>query len=74
MKRKRTRVRRLNARWILGGAAAALVLAGGLIVASLTPAKPAFVPMTSSALSSCGGPECGQPNAPVTIEIYSDFQ
>jgi hypothetical protein len=74
MKKKRTRARRLNTAWILGSAVAAIVLAVGLIVASLASAKPALAPMTSSALNSCGGPECGQPNAPVTLEIYSDFQ
>ncbi len=31
-------------------------------------------PVPASALSECGGPACGQADAPVTIEIYSDFQ
>jgi hypothetical protein len=77
MSKKQTRVRRVNARWAIWTAIAVIVLAGALIAASVISASHSTkVPPTTvaSALSWCGGPECGQANAPVTIEIYSDFQ
>ncbi len=69
MRKKRTTTRPRDTRWIIGGAAAAVLVVGVLIWINLTYAAP-----SSNALGKCGGPECGQANAPVTIEEYSDFQ
>jgi hypothetical protein len=53
-------------------------MAGALIAASLTSARSSSTlasgTVIPSALGQCGGLTCGQANAPVTIEIYSDFQ
>jgi hypothetical protein len=62
---------------MIGIAIVVVVLVGVLVVASVTSAsRAAQVSATpvASALGQCGSPECGQANAPVTIEIYSDFQ
>jgi len=77
MSKKRTRVRRVNARWAIEVAIAVIVLAGVLVAVSVTSASHSVqvAPTTvASALGWCSSPECGQANAPVTIEIYSDFQ
>jgi hypothetical protein len=77
MSKRRTRARPVNARWAVGIAVAVIVLAGVWIaISAATASHSAQAPPTTdaSALSQCGGPECGQANAPVTIEIYSDFQ
>jgi len=74
MRKRRTRVNRVNPRWIIGGIVAVIVVAVGLIAASLTSATSATNAITPSALNECGGLECGQANAPVTIEVYADFQ
>lgn len=78
MSKKRKSAQRKNTRWLVGGAVAVIVLAGALVVSSLvsaaarpTPAPSAAAP---SALDKCGGADCGQANAPVTIEVYADFQ
>ncbi len=79
---KRRRARRPttgpNMGWIAGGAIAVVVLAGILIAVSQFSAAARNSPPAStaapSALDACGGLECGQANAPATIEIYSDFQ
>lgn len=79
MSKKGTRLRRVDRRWAFGGVIAAVLLLVALVAASLTLSP--LQPLTSSAaavltstMSECGSPECGQANAPVTIEIYSDFQ
>ena len=79
MSKKGTRLRRIDRRWAFGGVIAAVLLLVALVAASLTLSP--LQPLTSSAaavltstMSECGSPECGQANAPVTIEIYSDFQ
>jgi hypothetical protein len=73
MTKRRTRSRGINTRWVIGIVIAAVCVAGILVALSLrsTSSPPAAL---SSALSQCGKPTCGQANAPVTIEIYSDFQ
>jgi protein-disulfide isomerase len=54
----------------------AIAIAIVLVVVSLTSAakSPVTVTTASSALSECGGPTCGQATAPVTIDVYADFQ
>jgi len=74
MRKKRRRAQRVNPRWVIGGIVAVIVVVVGLIAASLTSAKSATTAIASSALNECGGLECGQANAPVTIEVYADFQ
>jgi len=74
MRKRRRRAQRVNPRWILGGLVAVVVVAVGLIAVSLTSAKSAATATASSALNECGGLACGQANAPVTIEVYADFQ
>ena len=74
MRKRRKRAQRVNQRWIIGGLVAAIVVVAGLIAASLTFAKSPSTPAATFYLSECGGLECGQADAPVTIEIYSDFQ
>ena len=75
MQKKRATAHRGNTGWIKTVAVAAIAIAIVLVVVSLTSAakSPATV-TTASALSQCGGPACGQTNAPVTIDVYADFQ
>jgi protein-disulfide isomerase len=74
--KRRKRAQQTSTRWLIVGAVVVIVLAGGSIVASAISAKPA--PVLTAAipapLDECGSSECGQANAPVTIEIYADFQ
>ncbi len=67
-KRRRTQRRSNTWIWIVGGGIVALLLVALLIWAN----QPA--PVVSASLDKCGHPECGQANAPVTVEEYSDFQ
>ncbi len=76
MQKKQVKVHRKNTRWITAIVVLAVAMAAVLVMTSLTSAGSPTTTVTSapSALSECGGPTCGQANAPVTIEIYSDFQ
>jgi protein-disulfide isomerase len=78
MQKKRAIARRKNTStpWIKTIAVVAIAIAIVLVVVSLTSAakSPVTVATASSALSECGGPACGQTNAPVTIDVYADFQ
>jgi hypothetical protein len=71
MRKRRNRILRVKNTWIIG--IVAICVAGILVVVSLTSAR---VPSSTSysALDKCGNPVCGSVNAPVTVEIYSDFQ
>lgn len=55
-----------------------LLLTAVLIVGSLgrvpSSAASVDVPVPTSALNECGDSTCGQADAPVTIEVYADFQ
>ena len=70
MQKKRATARRRNTGWIKTVAVAAIPIAIVLVIVSLTSAakSPATV-TTASTLSQCGGPTCGQTNAPVTVEL-----
>jgi protein-disulfide isomerase len=77
MQKKRAAARHHhNKGWIRTIAVVAIAIAIVLVVVSLTSAakSPVTVTTASSALSECGTPTCGQANAPVTIDIYADFQ
>ncbi len=77
MQKRRATARRQNKTgWIRAIAVMAIAIAIVLVVVSLTSAakSPVTVTTASSALSECGGPTCGQASAPVTIDIYADFQ
>ncbi len=68
--RKRRAQRRSNFTiWIIVGAIGAVLLVALLVWANQPPGPP-----PAAALDKCGHPECGQANAPVTVEEYSDFQ
>ncbi len=65
-----TRSRQKYLPWIIGGFVAAIIIVGALVIANQSP-----VPApTNSVLAQCGQPSCGQANAPVTVDEYSDFQ
>ena len=76
MQKRRAIARRSNTRWIRTIAVVAIAVAIVLVVVSLTSAakSPVTVTTASSALSECGSPTCGQANAPITIDVYADFQ
>jgi hypothetical protein len=57
-----------NRKWLIGGAVAAILIVGLLLLINLNSGTP------PNTLASCGSPTCGPANAPVTIEEYSDFQ
>jgi protein-disulfide isomerase len=76
MQKRRASARRKGTKWIRTIAVVAIAIAIVLVVVSLTSAakSPVTITTASSALSECGSPTCGQANAPVTIDIYADFQ
>ncbi len=64
--------RRMNyTPWIIGGLVVAAAVVALLVWANQPP--PPATP-SSSYMAQCGQPTCGQANAPVTIDEYSDFQ
>ncbi len=71
--KKRSRVKHSNTRWLIGGGIAAVLVVAALILINTSSAAPAASP-SSNALGQCGQPTCGSAAAPVTIEIYGDFQ
>ncbi len=75
MTRKRVaRTRSNNNRmWLIGGIAVVAVVVVGLLVWANQGAATGKPP-TLTALTECGQATCGQANAPVTVEEYSDFQ
>ncbi len=79
--KRRIKQQKQDSRWLIYGGIAVVVLVGILVASSLISAakpSPAAAPAssttTASSLDQCGKPDCGQPNAPVTIDIYADFQ
>ncbi len=68
--RRKTRGRSRSTRWIIGIAAVAILAVAVVILTSQTNTAQ----QEPNNMGSCGQPECGQANAPVTIEEYSDFQ
>ena len=77
MSKKRSRRARTASRtWLLGVIAVAVLVVVGVIVLNYSPAAPGVsaAPPPAAPLDGCGSQTCGQPNAPVTIDIYADFQ
>ncbi len=71
--KKRTRVKRTNTGWLVGSALAAVLIVTALILINASSATPSSA-APANALGQCGQPTCGSAKAPVTIEIYGDFQ
>lgn len=67
--RKRAQKKSNSMYWIVGGVAAAAVLILILVIVNLNTPRTQAVPAKTSA-----GRVLGDPNAPVTIDLYSDFQ
>jgi hypothetical protein len=65
---KRTRVRRKHTLWIIGGGIVAVVMVGGLIFLNANLSPRLSRPTVSA------GRMWGQAHAPVSIEVFSDFQ
>jgi protein-disulfide isomerase len=78
MARKRKRARQQDMRWIIAGAVVAVAVLGILIWGNQVSAARTPMPTLAAAaptdLDKCGSPECGQADAPVTVEVYADFQ
>jgi hypothetical protein len=68
MRQHVTPARNTNLGWIVGGSVAALVVVFALVWFWVRAAPPAAAPKVSA------GRVWGEANAPVTIEIFSDFQ
>ena len=79
-KRRSRRMRsRNNNVWVIGALVVVALLVVGLIVLNGTNASDASAPAVASppvaaALDACGSAACGDANAPVTIDVYADFQ
>jgi hypothetical protein len=76
MGKRRIKRKRSYTGWIIGGVILAAVLVVGLLVANQQGAAsvaPLGTPRPEP-LDKCDQKECGQANAPVTIEEFSDFQ
>ncbi len=71
--KRQARARRNNTRWLIVVAGAAILVVAALILINVISMSPTSA-AGNDALGQCGKPECGQANAPVTIEIYGDFQ
>jgi len=67
-RQQRSRVRRKHVRWIIGGGIIAVVVVGGLIFLNANLSSRLSRPTMST------GRVWGQANAPVSIEVFSDFQ
>jgi protein-disulfide isomerase len=74
----RVRRRRNNSNLIIWGFVIGIVLIVGLVIVinntnasgkNINPAPPA-----AAALDKCGSATCGNANAPVTVDVYADFQ
>ncbi|MBI1801868.1 MAG: hypothetical protein HYR71_09610 [Chloroflexi bacterium] len=57
-----------DSRWMMGAMIAALALVGALLLLNLIAGAPSAAPVVSN------GRVWGQDGAPVSIEIFSDFQ
>lgn len=67
--RKRAQQKSNSKMWIIGGVIVAAVVVLGLVIVNLTAPRTPRVPAQTSS-----GRILGDVNAPVTIDIYSDFQ
>jgi len=63
--------------WVIGGVVAAAAIAVALVsvnASASTTAASVATPSPPAPLDACGAATCGQANAPVTIDVYADFQ
>lgn len=62
--------------WVVGGIVAVAVIAALIMIITNNSSNASTVagPPPPAALDKCGSAACGQPNAPVTLDVYSDFQ
>jgi protein-disulfide isomerase len=75
VRRNKSKTARRNRTWIVVSIIAILFVAALIVINDLTlAAPPQSATSLPSTLDQCGKPECGQPNAPVTIDLYADFQ
>jgi protein-disulfide isomerase len=78
-KRGRTKRRKSTNNVIVWGGVAAVVVIALLIIfvnsrLNSAGAQISFEPPAPAALDKCGSATCGDANAPVTIDLYADFQ
>lgn len=65
--------------WVVGGIVVIAIVAVALVIvnsnaAGAGGARISFNPPAAAALDKCGATTCGQDNAPVTIDVFADFQ
>ncbi len=72
-RRQTQRPKRNVTPWLIGGGIIA-VLVVALLISLNTGVNAGAGASGNSSLDTCGSQTCGQANAPVTIDIYSDFQ
>jgi protein-disulfide isomerase len=79
-KRTRRQQKSSSNTWVIGGivlvaiVAVIIIVIGSNSVASGGAAVGSFSPPAAAPLDKCVAAACGQENAPVTIDVYSDFQ
>ena len=76
-KRTLRKRRRNTSTWIIGGIVVVALVAVIVIAmsgSSSTSASVVASPPPPAALDKCGSATCGNANAPVTIDVYADFQ
>ncbi len=62
--------------WVIGGVVVVAIVAALVMIISSNNSSASAVagPPPPAPLDKCGSATCGQPNAPVTLDVYSDFQ
>jgi protein-disulfide isomerase len=76
-KRAKRRQRKSNVVWMVGGVLIILVVVAVVIWTNGTNASSAPVvasPPPPAALDKCGSATCGSATAPVTLDVFADFQ
>ncbi len=77
-RRAKRRQRRSNLVWMVGGILALALVVAVVLLTNGTNASSAPLAVASPAppapLDKCGSPTCGSETAPVTLDVYADFQ
>ena len=76
-KRAKRRQQKSNAVWMVGGLLVVALVVTVIVWASGTNASSAAIvasPPPPSPLDKCGSTSCGSATAPVTLDVYADFQ